>query len=132
MPRSKEIPLALRDQAVGLARAGKTYREIATILNINYSTVYYVIKKYKDTGSTINLPRTGRPKSITLRASRQIKSIVKQNRTVSLRGITEIFNTGKQVSVSEKTVSRCLHNQGFYARRPCKNLGYQTKIESKG
>ena len=36
MPRSREIPLALRDQAVGLARAGKTYGEIATILNIHY------------------------------------------------------------------------------------------------
>ena len=122
MPRSREIPLALRDQAVGLARTGKTYREIATILNIHYSTVYYVIRKYKDTGSTINHPRKGRPKSISLRASGQIKSIMKRNRTVGLRGITEMFNVGKDVSVSEKTVSRCLHNQGFYARRPCKKL----------
>ena len=132
MPRSREIPLALRDQAVGLARTGKTYREIATILNIHYSTVYYVIRKYKDTGSTINHPRKGRPKSISLRASGQIKSIMKRNRTVGLRGITEMFNVGKDVSVSEKTVSRCLHNQGFYARRPCKNFGYQTEIGSRG
>ena len=120
MPRKKEIPLSLRDQAVGLFRAGKSNRQIATILNIHYSTIYYIIKKFRKTGSTTNITKTGRPKSLSFRSARHIKSNVKKHRTTCLRGITEIFNTGKKFSVSEKTVSRCLHNQGFYARRPCK------------
>ena len=100
MPRSKEIPPALRYQAVGLAQAGKSYREIASILKINNSRVYYFIKKYKTTGSTIYRQKTGRLKLLTPRASRQINSMLKKNRTIGLRGITEIFNFGKQVLVS--------------------------------
>ena len=77
-------------------------------------------KKFQKTGSTANLPKAGRPKSLSLRATRHIISIVKKHRNTCLRGITEHFNASKKVLVSEKTVSRCLHNQGFYARRPCK------------
>ena len=69
----------------------------------------------------MNQTRTGRRKSISLRASRQLKTIVKNNSTNCLRSITELFNTGRQVSVSQKTVRRNLHYQGFRGHKPCKN-----------
>ena len=40
MPRSKEISLALRNQAAGLSRGGKSIREIATILDVHYNILY--------------------------------------------------------------------------------------------
>ena len=120
MPRSKEMSSSLRNQAVGLSKAGTSCRKISNILGINYSTVYYILKKFKETVSTINITRAGRPKSISLRASRHLKSIVKSNRRTGLRGITQLFNLSRDLPVSQKTVSRNIHNLGFHARRACK------------
>ena len=131
MPKGREITSSLRDQAVGLWIAGTSYRKISDILGLNYSTVYYIIKKYRSTGYTKNQPRKGRPNSISVRASRQLNSIVKSHRKTTLRGMTEIFNAGKNVPVSEKTVSRNLHKLGFYARRACRKPLISTRNKIK-
>ena len=66
------------------------------------------------------MPRAGRPKLISLRASRRLKSIVKCNRRGGLRELTQLFNVSKEVTVSQKTVGRNIHSLGFHARRACK------------
>ena len=101
MPRSKEISLALRNQAVGLSKAGKSCRITSNMLGINYLSVYYILKKFRQTGSTINMPRAGRPKSISLRASRYLKSIIKSKRRTGLTGITRLFNLSRDVPISK-------------------------------
>ena len=69
---------------------------------------------------TKKLPRTGRPKKITAHGTRQLKNIVKSNRTKTLESLTNLFNSGKDDQVSSKTVARTLHSLGFRARKACR------------
>ena len=69
---------------------------------------------------TKNLTRTGRPKKITAHGTRQLKNIVKSNRTKTLESLTNLFNSGKDDQVSSKTVARTLHSLGFRARKACR------------
>lgn len=48
-------------------------------LNLEYSTVRYIIKRYEETGLTKNQPRSGRPTVLTQRERRQILIEVSRN-----------------------------------------------------
>ena len=45
---------------------------------------------------------------------------MKCNRRGGLRELTQLFNVGKEVTLSQKTVGRNIHSLGFHARRACK------------
>ena len=122
MPKAKgkEIPQSIKNQCIGLVKGGHSIRGISRTLSLPPSTVSFIVRRWRMTGSTTNLRRSGRPKRITARGAKQIKNIVKHNRRNTLRGITELYNHAKDQNVSSKTVSRTLHKMGFWARRPCK------------
>ena len=81
---------------------------------------------------TKNLTRTGRPKKITAHGTRQLKNIVKSNRTKTLESLTNLFNSGKDDQVSSKTVARTLHSLGFRARKACRKPMISKKNLKKG
>jgi transposase len=69
-------------------RAGLGYRKISETLNIPWSTIKSIIKKWKEYGTTTNLPRVGRPPKLTDQA----------------------------ISVHRTTLSHTLHRAGLYGR----------------
>ena len=73
-------------------------------------TVYYVIKRYKDTGGTSDRPRSGRPRSAnTSRIRNIIRLRLKRNPTVKLR------NLAKHIKVARESVRRIVKNNlGLY------------------
>ena len=80
MVNRKELSSALRNQAIGLMKGGHRISEISRLLNINVSTLHYLIRKWRRTGSSKNIYQCGRPKLFTLRAARQLKNIGKSHR----------------------------------------------------
>ena len=98
MPKQREISPSLREQAIGLYKGGSGISFISRILSNNCSSLHYLIRKWKSTGSTKNLPRAGRPPLVTQRGKRQLKSIVKSNRTSSLRNLTGDLIIGNKLS----------------------------------
>ena len=64
-PKTREISIYLGDRIVLPHKQGKSDGEIDKTLNINYSTVRYVIKRHEETGNTANKPGSGRPKALT-------------------------------------------------------------------
>ena len=76
-----------RGQIVGMSNAGKSAREIGRELGISDSTVSYIIRRYKKTGSNENLPRSGRPSILTERDKNHLERAVKLNRFTPLRHI---------------------------------------------
>ena len=58
------------------------------MLNVPKSNVIDVCRKFSDTGSVENKPRSGRPKKIKLRDYRQLERIVKTNRQSLLSDFT--------------------------------------------
>ena len=51
---------------------------------------------------------------------------------INLRRLTELFNEGKSYIVSPKTVSRKLHDLGYWARRPCRKPLISQRNKKKG
>ncbi|CAB1455553.1 unnamed protein product [Pleuronectes platessa] len=58
---TKELTKQVRDKVVEKYEAGLGYKKISRALNISLSTIKSIIRKWKEYGTTANLPRGGRP-----------------------------------------------------------------------
>ncbi|CAI5674221.1 unnamed protein product [Oreochromis niloticus] len=70
--KSKEHTRQVRDKVIEKFKAGLGYKKISQALNIPRSTVQVIIQKWKEYGTTVNLPRQGRPPKLTGRARRAL------------------------------------------------------------
>ncbi|XP_072127656.1 activating transcription factor 7-interacting protein 1-like isoform X7 [Mobula birostris] len=59
--KTKEHSTQLREKVIEKHKSGDGYKKISKSLNIPWSTVKSIIKKWKEYGAAVNLPRTGRP-----------------------------------------------------------------------
>uniref|UniRef100_A0AAZ1XU27 Sleeping Beauty transposase HTH domain-containing protein n=1 Tax=Oreochromis aureus TaxID=47969 RepID=A0AAZ1XU27_OREAU len=69
---SKEHTRQVRDKFIEKCKAGLGYKKISQALNIPRSTVQAIIQKWKEYGTTVNLPRQGRPPKLTGRTRRAL------------------------------------------------------------
>jgi len=113
MSQRKELTDFERGEIVGLSKGKVSIRKIADILKHPKSTVGEVIKKYNEQGATTTASRSGRPKILSERDNRHLLKIVKENRNNTLEELTENFNTSMAISVSNRTVQRTLHKEGY-------------------
>lgn len=114
--KSTELSGDIKEVVVDMFLNGSKISEIASILQKPYSTVSYILKKFKATGSVENLPRSGRPRVVTEREYRKLERTVKTNRRDSLKDITCKFNEGRERPVSRRTVQYHLHKHGYKRR----------------
>lgn len=108
----RELEQSTRNKMVGINTAGMSGREIANQFGLVPSTVNKVIKRYRDSSSTENRTRSGRPKNLTERDTRHLVSNVKSDRRSTLHDITNEMPS--KVSIS--TVRRALHEHSFNSR----------------
>ena len=69
---TKELSKDLRHKVVERHRSGDGYKNISKNLNIPWSTVKTVIKKWKAYGTTKTPPRSGRPSKLDDQARRKL------------------------------------------------------------
>ncbi|CAB1418210.1 unnamed protein product [Pleuronectes platessa] len=69
--KTKELTKQVRDKVVEKYEAGLGYKKISRALNISLSTVKSIIRKWKEYGTTANLPRGGRPPKLKSRTRRK-------------------------------------------------------------
>ena len=104
------------------AEKKKSIREIAEMLGVAKSTVWYILRKKECTGELGYSKRPGRPRKTTVVDDRRILSMVKNKPfTTSTRVKNTLQEVG--VSVSKSTIKRRLHEskyKGFTTR--CKPL----------
>ena len=82
-------------------------------MNIPQSTFKSVINKWKEYGTTTNLPREGRPPKITDQAKRAFIREATKRPKITLKELQS--STGENgVSVHRTTLSRTLHRPGLY------------------
>src|SRR5438128_2327345 len=98
----KELTEFERGEIIGLWKGKHSLRDIGKILNHPKSTVYNIIDNYKKQNLTTAMPRSGRPKLLTERNTRQLTKIVKNNRNNTLDEITEELNSSLNLSVSKR------------------------------
>ncbi|XP_062847483.1 uncharacterized protein LOC134309924 [Trichomycterus rosablanca] len=113
--KSKEHTRQVRNKVVEKFKAGLGYKKISQALNISRSTVQSIIRKWKEYGTTVNLPRQGRPPKLTGRTRRALIRDAAKRPMVTL---DEMQRSTAQVgeSVHRTTISRALHKCGLYGR----------------
>jgi len=88
--KTSEIPESKRKLMVKWRNDGKTYGEISKLLNINRSTIHYIIKKSKSEETVKNKYRSGRPKKLTEREERALIGEIKKNPKISATKLATI------------------------------------------
>ncbi|CAB1428463.1 unnamed protein product [Pleuronectes platessa] len=69
--KTKELTKQVRDKVVEKYEAGLGDKKISRALNISLSTIKSIIRKWKEYGTTANLPRGGRPPKLKSRTRRK-------------------------------------------------------------
>jgi len=117
MPRLRQDE---RERAIGMLRAGMPQTDVANQFNVSRMTIYRLLVRLRDTGTTSDRRRSGRPRATTLRQDRQIRLIHLRNRFVTAvntaRRMPRRFNN----RISDQTVRNRLRQCGLRARRPLK------------
>ena len=113
--KTKELSKQLRNKVVERHRSGEGYKKISKALNIPWSTVKSIIKKWKVYGTTQNLLRAGRPPKLN---SRVRMALVRE---ASKRPMTTLKDLQRSMAEMEETVhvstiAQVLHKSGLYGR----------------
>ena len=89
--------------------------KISQALNISQSTVQSIIWKWKEYGTTANLPRHGHPPKLTGWA---IRALIREAAKRPMVTLEELQRSTAQVgeSVHRTTISYALHKSGLYGR----------------
>ncbi|CAB1454246.1 unnamed protein product [Pleuronectes platessa] len=96
-------------------RSEWTLEDRGRALNISLSTIKSIIRKWKEYGTTANLPRGGRPPKLKSRTRRKLIREATRRPMVTLE---ELQRSTAEVgeSVHRTTISRLLHKSGLYGR----------------
>uniref|UniRef100_A0AAR2IYW9 Transposase n=2 Tax=Pygocentrus nattereri TaxID=42514 RepID=A0AAR2IYW9_PYGNA len=113
--KSKEHTRQVRNMVLEKFKAGLGYKKISQALNISRSTVQSIIRKWKEYGTTVNLPRQGHPPKLTGRTRR---SLIREAAKRPMVTLDEMQRATAQVgeTVHRTTISRALHKCGLYGR----------------
>src|SRR2546423_10303226 len=103
MTRGNEIPEAIRNQMVGMQRAGMTFEAIGEEFNLSKDTVFKIYKRWEERGDCENAPRAGRLKILDKHDVRRIKTHITTNRETRRQPLGEIINE-VNVPISAKTL----------------------------
>lgn len=117
MPR--EVPISTRELVVKLwkgdGNACPSVRDIGSLLKLPKSTVFNIIKKYKETNSLANCPGRGRKPILTPREKRNVVRKIKKDPFKSAPKIAAEVKEDTGKAVSSQTVRNILKKEGFKA-----------------
>lgn len=89
-------------------------REMAKLTNCHYSSVRNILRSFKN--KVISPKRVGRRRLLSASDDRHIKLIAKRNRRKTLPEITNEFNYGNAIIVSNSTIRRSLQRNDLNGR----------------
>lgn len=115
-----------KNQLVGAIRAGKSIAESSLLFSIPYSTARDIWKRYKNTGSTENYLRSGRPTKLSDVMKRHIIQTALKSRRKPFREIGNEIG----IKVSEGTIRNVLREKG-YRRCVARKVPYLTDKHRK-
>ena len=105
-----------RGRIVGAHDAGMSERQIVEMYGFAKTTVHRVIKSFEERGLTKPAPRSGRPPKLSNEDKFQLVQIVENNHHTSLAEITAQMRDIIQDDISERTIQRALHVEGYFGR----------------
>ena len=112
-----------RGRAIGYLESGRTVRTVAELFHVSTAIISKLYRRYRQTGSVKDRPRSGRPKVTTLVEDRRIRALALRRRFVTAPAIrSQIHEARGQGArhVSTQTIRNRLHTQGIKSRKPAK------------
>src|SRR4029434_7582182 len=70
--KTKEHSEQLREKVIEKYKSGEGYKKMSKALNIPWKSVKSILKKWKEYGTCVNLPRAGRPQKLSERERRRL------------------------------------------------------------
>ncbi|KAJ8516016.1 hypothetical protein ONZ45_g6641 [Pleurotus djamor] len=102
----------IKNRLIGAIEAGNTVRKAAKLVGLPHSTAHDIYKKFQMTGSTTNLPRSGRPPILSDTGKRALVRNALKNRR---KPFAELANETTP-KVSTATVRNVLKSKGYHRR----------------
>ena len=100
-------------------------------LNIPWNSVKSIIKKWKEYGTCVNLPRAGRPHKLSDRARRRL---VREATKTPMTTLKELQASAAEMgeTLHTTTVAQVLHQSKLYGREPLlKKLKYRLEFAKR-
>ena len=107
---------AARENAIGRLQAGQRQADVAHALNVSQSTISRFWNRFRQSGSTADAPRSGRPRETTPAQDRFIRLRHLRNRFLSAQSTVQELPGNQRIS--RQTVRNRIHGAGLRAYRP--------------
>lgn len=118
--KKRESSIDQRSFIIKLQNEGYSMSKISELVGVSKSTVFYTLKKLKNTGTVQNLARKGRPSKLSQRNTNFIDRSIKNDRFTSSRKLANKLYNCTGVQVSKDTVIRAAKKLGFKSGAPRK------------
>ena len=105
-----------KNRLIGIVLGGQSVHQAGKMVGIPASSADRIWKKYMATGSTRNLPRSGRPRSVTDNTERLIVRTAVKERRLLFQEIANLIDP----KISDATVRNVLAGAGYHQRVACK------------
>ena len=107
---------AARENAIGRLQAGQRQADVTHALNVLQSTISRLWNRFRQSGSTADAPRSGRPRVTTPAQDRFIRLRHLRNRFLSAQSTVQALPGNQRIS--RQTVRNRIHGAGLRAYRP--------------